>query len=148
MILDRLSQAGRYAPLHARFAQAFAFLSRTDLRQLPLAKYEIDGDRVYAMISRSPGRVRQQAQLEEHRKYIDVQLVLEGVDQMGWKGLADCRQAAGPYDAAKDVELFLDAADAWIDVGPGAFAIFYPDDAHAPLVGQGELYKVVVKVAV
>jgi YhcH/YjgK/YiaL family protein len=147
MILDRLAQAERYASLHPGFAQAFAFLRRADLRQLPLVKHEIDGARVYAMISRMPGRAREQAQLETHRNYIDIQLVLEGVDQMGWKALADCRQSAGPYDAVKDFELFADAPDAWIDVGPGAFTIFYPDDAHAPLVGQGELYKVVVKVA-
>jgi YhcH/YjgK/YiaL family protein len=148
MILDRLSLAARYTPLHAGFAKALAFLSRTDLEQLPLGKYEIDGDHVYATIARSPGRTREQAQLESHRKYIDIQLVLQGVDQMGWKNLAGCRQSVGPYDAERDFELFSDAPDAWIDVAPGAFVIFYPEDAHAPLVSVSELHKVVVKVAV
>jgi YhcH/YjgK/YiaL family protein len=148
MILDRFPQAERYAPLHPGFAQAFAFLKRADLRQLPLAKYAIDGDRVYATIARSAGRTRQEAKLEAHRKYIDIQVVLDGVDQMGWKSIADCRRSEGPYDEEKDVELLADAPDAWIDVGPGTFTIFYPEDAHAPLVGTGEIYKVVVKVAV
>jgi len=38
-----------------------------------------------------PGRAREAAKLECHRRYIDIQLVLEGVDEMGWKALAIAR---------------------------------------------------------
>ena len=49
-------------------------------------------------------------------------------------------------DAEKDVMFFADRPDAWTAVGPGAFAVYFPSDAHAPLVGSGDLHKVVVKV--
>jgi beta-galactosidase beta subunit len=31
---------------------------------------------------------------------------------------------------------------------PGSFAIFFPEDAHAPLSSTGRVHKIVVKVAV
>jgi len=67
---------------------------------------------------------------------------------MGWKSRPLCETPDGDYDADKDVEFFADRPDAWTAVGAGAFAIFFPEDAHAPLVGTGELHKIVVKIAV
>ena len=148
MILDRLEQIERYRALHHRFFKAFAFLRQAGLASLPLGRQEIDGDRVFAMVCKDPARTRDEAKLEAHRKYIDIQVVLAGTDEMGWKSRAQCEKPDGEYDAEKDVEFFTDRPDAWASVGPGAFAIFFPDDAHAPLVGTGELHKIVVKVAV
>jgi YhcH/YjgK/YiaL family protein len=148
MILDRLARAERYARLHPGFDEALAFLRRADLRELPLGKYPIDGERVYATIARSQARRREDACLEAHRRYIDIHLVLEGVDEMGWKGLGDCRQLLKAYDAELDCELFSDPPAAWIAVARDSFTVFFPEDAHAPVVGVGELLKVVVKIAV
>lgn len=147
MILDRLDRIERYRPLHHRFFKAFAFLRQAGLGEMPLGRHEIDGDRIYAVVCVDPARSRDEARLEAHRKYIDVQVVLSGTDEMGWKSRPLCTRPDGEYDAGKDVEFFTDAPDAWIAVGPGAFVIFFPEDAHAPLVGSGELHKIVVKVA-
>ncbi len=147
MILDELSAAGRYAPLHAGFADAFQFLTGTALDRLPVGKHEIDGERLFVLISHDPGRGRQASKLESHRKYIDIQYVVRGVDEMGWRPLADCRQVQTPYDAPRDLGFFADQPATWIRVSAGQFVIFWPDDAHAPLSGQGELIKAVVKVA-
>jgi biofilm protein TabA len=146
MILDRLDNAKRYLPLNPHFARAFAFLQQHDLRALPLGRHEIDGERVYATAMRGPGRPREAAHLEAHRKYIDVQVVLSGTDEMGWKNKGTCRVSHGAYEADKDAEFFADTPDAWVEVGPGAFTVFFPEDAHAPMIGQGELHKIVVKV--
>jgi YhcH/YjgK/YiaL family protein len=67
---------------------------------------------------------------------------------MGWRSRSECSQPVAKYDSQQDVEFFADAAAAWIDVQPGELAIFFPDDAHAPLVGSGEIHKIVVKVAI
>ncbi|MEW6501319.1 MAG: YhcH/YjgK/YiaL family protein [Thermodesulfobacteriota bacterium] len=147
MILDVLENAHRYTPLHPLFAKAFAFLARPDLRELALGKYEIDGDRVYAMVDKGTGRAREEAPLEAHEKYIDIQLVLAGTDTMGWKATSRCTRPTKEYNRAKDIRFFADAPDAWVAVHPGAFVIFFPEDAHAPLVSPGELHKVIVKVA-
>jgi YhcH/YjgK/YiaL family protein len=148
MILDRLEQIQRYVPLHPLFLKAVEFIRRSKLQDLPLGRHEIDGKRLYAIVGRDKARTRDQAKLEAHRKYIDIQIVLSGTDEMGWKSTPTCKKSEGPYDSEKDFENFLDAPDAWVAVGPGAFVIFFPEDAHAPLVGVGELHKVVIKVAV
>ena len=68
MILDVLENAHRYLPLNKGFAKAFEFLMRPDLKELPVDKYEIDGNRVYAMVAKDPGRKKEDALLETHEK--------------------------------------------------------------------------------
>jgi biofilm protein TabA len=148
MLIDYLKNADRYSPLHHRYADAFAFLRRADVAQLPDGRHEIDGVRLFVIVSRGQGRGREQSLLEAHRRYIDVQFVISGEDSIGWLPLADCRQVSAPYDEGKDLEFFLDRPATWLALSPGAFAIFYPEDAHAPLAKQGPVHKAVVKVAV
>lgn len=148
MILDVLENAPRYSALNKGFAKAIEFFLRPDLKDLPVAKYELGGDRVYAMVSKDFGRKREDAQLETHEKYIDIQLVLAGTDDMGWKPKSMCKQPCEAYDKKVDMQLFADEPDAWIATKSGAFVIFFPEDAHMPLISSGQIHKVVVKVAV
>jgi YhcH/YjgK/YiaL family protein len=94
-----------------------------------------------------PGRVREAAQLECHRKYIDIQLVLDGFDEMGWKPLADCHNPVDDYSLAADIQFFHDTPASWIATPPDAFCIFFPEDTHAPLVSAKAIHKVVFKIA-
>ena len=66
---------------------------------------------------------------------------------MGWSPLAACRQPL-PFEASEDVGFFSDVPASWILVPEGSFALFFPDDVHAPLAGSGRVKKVVLKVAV
>ena len=145
MILARLEQADRYLALHPDFFAAIAFLRGQPLNHLPLGRIEITGT-MYAMVSRSPARRRSEARLEAHRKYIDIQYLIEGVEEMGWSARLRCQQLPGQYDSEKDIEFFGDAPDTYLTVHPGEFVIFFPDDAHAPLIGTGEIHKIVIKV--
>ena len=146
MILDVLENAHRYLALIRGFAKAFEFLLRPDLQDLPVGRYEIDGDRIYAMVAKEQGHRKEEAQLETHRKYIDIQLVLAGTDTMGWKPLSLCNKPAREYDQNADIQFFADRPDAWVSVESGAFAVFFPEDAHMPLISPGQIHKVVVKV--
>ena len=148
MIVDRLENADQYCGMHPAFAQAFAFLRRNDLAQLAAERHDIDGDRLFCTISKGPGRLRSEANLEAHRKYIDIQYVIAGAEEYGWKPTADCRIVQTPYDAEKDIEFFKDEPESWTAVPPGSFVIFFPQDAHAPLVGSGQIHKAVLKIAV
>ena len=148
MILDTLARSDRYLALHPLFARAFDFLRSTDLDALEPGKHAIDGERLFAIVEACAGRTRAEAKLESHRRYIDIQLVLAGVDEMGWKPTADCVDPATDHDAARDIRFYNDAPASWVATPPGAFCMFFPDDAHAPLVGDGMIRKVVVKIAV
>jgi YhcH/YjgK/YiaL family protein len=147
MILDTLKNAAKYTGLKIGISEAFGFLDQPGLQDLPDGTYEIMGDRVYAVISRADGRTAAEAQLEGHRRYIDIQYVISGCECMGWsprEGLVP----AGEYDSARDLEFFEGEPAALFCVPPGSFAVFLPTDAHLPLIGDGPIHKVVVKVAV
>ena len=146
MILSTLSQSDRYAALHPLFPRVFEYIRNTDLLALAPGRYPIVGEQLFVIVENVAGRAREAAKLECHRKYIDIQLVLEGTDEMGWKTLADCTQPVSDYK--EDIQFFHDAQATWITTPPGAFCIFFPEDAHAPLVGNGNIRKAIFKIAV
>lgn len=148
MIFSTLSQADRYAALHPLFQRAFDYMRDTDLLALASGRYPIVEKQLFVIVESVPGRAREAAKLECHRKYIDIQMVLEGGEEMGWKPLADCAQPVGDHSAEKDIRFFHDAPASWVVVPPGAFCIFFPEDAHAPLVSNGQVRKAIFKVAV
>ena len=148
MILDRLEQAEQYVAMNKHFSKAFSFLRQNNLKGLAPGRHEIDGDGVYAIVVKGQGSGHEKAKLEIHQKYIDIQYVLEGCDEMGWKNLSRCTLSQGPYDSDTDAEMFVDTPDTWLKVGAGSLAVFFPEDAHAPGAGDGEFHKVVAKIRV
>jgi biofilm protein TabA len=144
MILDHMGNAYRYAAAHPLFAKAFEVLRREDLLSLPAGRHEVDGERVYLVVVKADGAGRPSVPLEAHRKYIDIQCVLSGVDEMGWRPLCQCAGGKG-FDPDKDLEFFADSPAGWFSVRPGHFAVFFPSDAHAPGCGAGPVHKIVVK---
>lgn len=147
MIFSTLSQSDRYAALHPLFPRAFEYIRNTDLPALAPGRYPVIGDDLFGIVESVHGRTRAEAGLECHRKYIDIQLVLEGTEEMGWKALADCVDPVNDYSTEKDIRFFRDAPATWIATPPGAFCIFFPEDAHAPLVSTGHIRKVIFKIA-
>ena len=148
MIFSSISQSSRYADLHPLFQRAFDYIRDTDLYALAPGRYNIVGDELIAIVEHVEGRTREMARLECHREYIDIQLVLDGDETMGWKPLADCHNPMGDFSLEKDIQFFIDAPASWVPVPPDHFCIFFPEDAHAPLVGSGQVRKVIFKVAV
>jgi biofilm protein TabA len=157
MVLDQLGAHDRYLALNPAFARAFEFLTRADWARLFPASIEepgyhsrhaIDGERMYVSIDLVQGRGHEGARLEAHRRYIDIQLTIEGHEEIGWKPIGDCTSTAVAFDAEKDITFFHDPPVAWLPVPAGRFAIFFPEDAHAPLGGRGLLKKAIVKIAV
>jgi len=149
MILDTLENAHRYVSLHPMFARAFAQLCDLAAQTaLSPGRIEIEGKALYALVVEGPGRLVTEAKLETHRAYIDIQLTVVGCDRIGWTPLRHTHSGEG-FDAGKDVEFYTDAAQTWISVPAGQFAIFFPEDAHAPMANTGKpTRKLVMKVAV
>ncbi len=148
IITDSLERAEDYYDMHPAFETAFAFLRQDTLAELPSGRHEIDGDRLFCVISKGPGRSRAEAKLEAHRNYIDIQYVIAGTDEMGSAPTAECKQLDTQYDPNKDIEFFKDESQSWTKVPAGSFIIFFPERAHAPLVSDGEIHKAVLKIAV
>lgn len=146
MIFDTLNNAEKYYGMHPRFEKAFDYLKQASLADIPDGKYEIDGDRIFVMIQKGMGQPKSEAKLESHRKYIDIQYVISGTDEMGWRATSTCESIETPYDQEKDIAFYNDEPQTWAKIGPGSFTIFTPDDAHAPMVSDSEIRKAVIKV--
>lgn len=148
MIIDTLSNADKYFSLNPRFAAAFQYLRTPLTRTMDSVREEVDGEKLIALVSRKIGKRKNEAKLEIHKKYIDIQFVVEGVDTMGWKAANDCSEVLSPYDGEKDIGFFADEPAVWSPVKAGMYAIFFPGDAHAPMVSNDEIYKIILKVAI
>ncbi len=146
MILDSCACLGAYSALHPRFARVFSFLASASPADLAEGRYEIDGGECYLMVSEGGLRAEADAPLEAHDAYIDIQIVIRGVERYGWRDRGQCAAPRGEFDAAKDIIFYDDRPSTCFTLTEGQFAIFFPGDAHAPLIGQGRVKKCVVKV--
>jgi biofilm protein TabA len=151
MIQDTLDNSAGYEILGQRFSKAFGFLRTVDGAQAP-GRHEIDGDRVFALVQKYSTKPIESALFEVHRRYIDVQYVHSGRETILWAPLAAMKEQTMAYDSAKEAALWKLVRDVTpLHLGPGHFAILFPQDAHAPCVEwekPEEVFKVVVKVAV
>jgi len=148
MIIDDIKNIGRYGGQNDGFRKAADFLSRTDGAALEDGCHEIDGGRVFALVSSKPGLGRDKARLEAHRQYIDVQFCASGHDEIGIRPLSACTMAKKKYDAKKDVMFFADSPLEWVTVEGSTCVILFPQDAHAPSGSHGPMKKIVIKLKV
>jgi biofilm protein TabA len=150
MIIDTIKNASKYYTIHPLFEKAFAYIQSTDLANTADGKYEIDGDRLRAIISNKNGMTAAEsvAKFECHNKYIDIQLCINGREEMGWKPREKCVTPNGGYNEEKDVQLYSEQPDMYFRLTDGQFAIFFPEDVHAPMIGDAAIKKLVIKVKI
>ncbi|MFH1877530.1 MAG: YhcH/YjgK/YiaL family protein [Candidatus Omnitrophota bacterium] len=148
MIYDRISNSELYSKACPRLADAVRFAMET-APGARSARYEMDGASMYASISEyTPGNGPLHP-FEAHRKYIDVQILLEGKERIDITHLTNF-QVKEEYSGEKDI-LFIHPPEEYssIILEPGLFAVFYPEDFHRPgrSAGlSGTVRKLVVKI--
>ena len=149
MIIDTISNASKYFKVHALFEKAFEYINNTDLINMSDGKYEIDAD-LKAIFSNKNGMEEAEsiAKFECHNKHIDIQLCINGTEKLGWKPREKCTVDKGGYNEEKDVQFYSDEPDMYFQLTDGQFAIFFPEDVHAPMIGNGEIKKLVIKVKI
>jgi YhcH/YjgK/YiaL family protein len=153
MIKDRIENGSAYASLGPGIARAMEYLQGHDLSGIQAGKYEIDGQNVFATVQRYQPKPLDSAVWESHLRYIDVQYVVSGVERMGHRSLLAKPKVVKPYDPQTDLVFYESGIDLLV-FHPGEFAIFTPQDVHAPGLcmdaagPQSEVLKIVVKVRV
>ncbi len=149
MIIDTIQNAHKYFSLHPLFEGAFEYIKQNDLANAADGKSAI-AEGLKAIISNAPGKTKETslAKFECHDKNIDIQLCVSGVETIGWKPREKCIIPNGEYNDEKDVRFFNDEPDMFFNLTNGQFAIFFPEDVHAPMIGEGDIKKVVIKVKI
>lgn len=148
MIIDSLENMDKYTPLNPYFKRAFEFIRSLDFDNLELGTTQIEGDDLYITVSDAQLKEEEDALLEAHNKYIDIQIPLSAPEVQGWRSRNDCISVHTPYSSEKDIEFYTDVPSSFVMLFPSEFSIFFPEDAHAPCIGVGKVKKIVVKVRV
>lgn len=148
MVLGSLKNTSRVELLHPRFKAFFDFVKANDLLNMEQKVYELDGKNLFVINTEIEGKTVEDAALEGHEKYIDIQMLLQGSEAFGWKALEDGEEISQVYDAEKDLVFYADEADEIINMQPGQFMIFFPEDLHAPGISEGSIRKVIAKIKV
>ena len=148
MIIDTLSNIERYFCVHPLFAKAFEHIKSLNLDTIEVGKYEVEEESLYFTVSKKPGITVEEAiaKFECHNKYIDIQLCIEGKEHIGWKSRQTCNQQKNEYREEKDFVFYNDVPDMYFQLTDQQFAIFFPEDVHAPMIGKGMIKKLLMKV--
>jgi biofilm protein TabA len=149
MIIDTIKNGSKYFSIHPLFAKAFEYIEQADLANAPDGKSDI-AEGIKAIYSNKPGTTAgaSVARFECHDKHIDIQLCIKGVETIGWKPREKCVTENGGYNPEKDVRFYNEQPDMYFQLTDGQFVIFFPEDVHAPMIGEGEIKKLVIKVKI
>ncbi|MDD2799010.1 MAG: YhcH/YjgK/YiaL family protein [Bacteroidales bacterium] len=145
MILESMKNTTRVEKLHPSFKIAFDYIKSNDLMSMSPCKIELDGKNLFIIVSEGVGKTENEVITESHNKYIDIQIPIVGTEIMGWIPRSKLSEAS--YNSDKDLTLYDDKPTNYITVSEGNFVIFFPEDGHAPGIGEGAIKKIIVKVA-
>ena len=146
MIVCPWKALGRYAAVIPGLEEAISLVA--GLETMEPATYPLSGGgRV--MVQRGTTLSTENAQLEAHRDYLDIQYIVKGQEVVGWAPL-ETLTPAGEFNTAKDVGMYEGKCD-FLRVGEGLCYVVFPEDAHMPsrhLDAPNEYQKIVVKLKV
>lgn len=146
MIIDTIDNLGKYVALNPLFADVVEFLNSHDLQMLETGKYPIKDKDLFLNLQVAKQRTKDTALLETHVEMIDIQIPVTAAETFGYTPLCDL--PAFDYNAEKDITKYGDTkAQTYVTVNPGQFAIFFPQDGHAPCITDApEIKKAIFKV--
>ncbi|MCD7899269.1 MAG: YhcH/YjgK/YiaL family protein [Bacteroides sp.] len=146
MVVDTLDNLEKYASLNPLFPEVVKFLTSTDLNRLEIGKIVLKENDLIVNVTQASPKKKEEAKLETHNEFIDIQIPLSSVEMMGYTPGKDCQPNNAPYNEGKDITFFNGLATDYLTVKPGMFAIFFPQDGHAPAITEAGVKKVIVKV--
>ena len=149
MILDQVSNLRLYKGISKNIDVAIEYLRKNDVCALPDGRHAIDGDVVYVQVMSYQTKPLAEATFEAHRRYIDIQILIEGEELCYYAPLQGL-VASLPFDQGKDIGFYKGAEGSSFPLRPGTFALFFPHDAHKPscdFKGRSPVRKAVVKIA-
>jgi YhcH/YjgK/YiaL family protein len=150
MIYDTIEHFRRYLSVHPLFTHVFEFMNSRSIPELENGRIELYRG-IYASINTYENKHASEKLVECHRKYIDIQLVVNGKERIGVCHKQECT-GVNEYNAETDVE-FLQGKLNFLSLTESNFIVLFPQDAHMPGLrineGIGEaVKKIVFKVPV
>ncbi len=131
MILDNINNFLKYARSSESSLLAYDFIMNFKKKELPVGRYELDGDRCYALVQEYETAPESEKDFESHRRYIDLQYIIEGCEEMYGQQTNSLEEKI-PYNEEADVAFYSGAVSCRFQVRADEFVVFYPQDGHKP----------------
>ncbi|MCD8023779.1 MAG: YhcH/YjgK/YiaL family protein [Lachnospiraceae bacterium] len=146
MIIDHIDHLMEYESLLPNLKKGLDAIHA--MPNLELGRYEFDGG--YFMVQQGQTKPIAEGTYEAHRNYIDVQIILEGSEEVAWEDVR-ALQTVIPYSPEKDAERFSGEHEHVMKISKGMFYAAFPRDAHQPVAHTAEpqtFSKIVLKLPV
>lgn len=131
MIYDKVENMGIYFKNLSGFERVPAEYEKFLKNPIKDGKVEIDGDNLWCNVASYEVNPDNPLKYEAHREYADVQVMVEGEELFGWANINDCT-ITEDFKEGSDIA-FMDAPNGqFFALRKGYFAVFFPEDAHAP----------------
>lgn len=146
MIVDKIEHILLYEPLLKNLRNGMNMIH--SLKEIEVGRYEFDGG--FFMIQKGSTKPITEGTFEAHRKYIDVQILLEGSEELAWSDIRDLKSELA-YDSEKDAERLSGNFDHVMRISKGMFYAAFPHDGHKPVSHTKEqqtFTKIVMKLPV
>jgi len=151
MIFDLLDNFTKYQRIIPHSKEISDYLSITNIFSLAAGKYQIAGNSVFILINEYMTKAESEKKWESHKKYIDIQIVLNGQEFIGCSPIHFLNSKDG-YNEEKDITFYEDDSKehSKLLVTKNYFGIFFPEDAHKPgiqILKSDAVKKAVIKVS-
>ncbi len=130
MIVDRIENAHLYYGISPHIDAALRFLQEGKLDNI--AQLSIDNGNVKISCTEYTTRSCEQCKKENHRKFADIHVCLEGVDVLGYNNLREMTPIT-QYNPETDKQ-FYDGPMNYIRMLPGMFALTLTEDVHSAMM--------------
>ncbi len=148
--INKRTLAVLYHKNQRHWDQAFHFLKSAKLKELPLGKQELEGKHLFVSVAEYYGKQKSEAFYESHKKYLDIQYIIEGEELMGLTTL-DKVIVKTPYNEGNDITFYDFDGGSYLKATPEKFFLFFPEDVHRPSIATGDsvlIRKIVVKILI
>jgi YhcH/YjgK/YiaL family protein len=151
MIVDRIENAYLYSRIPSQIGTVLKILSSREISSMTEGKHEIEGNKVFYLVQKYSTKPRNEGQMEAHKKYIDIQYVLNGQESIFVENIAACKLVSA-YNEEDDAAMYeVPKSFSEIYMSKGMFCILFPQDSHLACrttANESKVHKIVFKVAV
>ena len=115
---------------HAK--EVIDFIDGFKKTEMKTGRYDILGDELFAAVSRYDTEPREDRKFESHRKYIDIQIVLDGKEELDWAETSSLKMTDNGFERGDDIAFYDGEALSTVILGKEQCAVLFPEDGHRP----------------
>ena len=148
MIIDKLENLPMYFSLHPDMEKACEFLKDFYANPGELRRYELNDQGLFVNAETYTTKPAEGRNAEAHRKYVDLQFVVSGHEQIGIAPVENAKPV-DEFDVERDIGFYTCEYTQWAQLESGWFALIWPHEAHLPcteLNGPCTVVKTVAKL--